>query len=195
MSLSEFWRQVAHLVLGSFGAFLVLIDFATLERVTFFIPWAFAVMKLIQGDYFPIFSPLLNNLERPEDLKTNPGRSVIAFLISVWLLLFFFPKPIVLASIMIWSVGDAIGHMFGATFGRIPSIINRRKNIEGVILGFLFSVLAAHIFVPRPLAIFGAGLGMFVELLPHKVFGRHIPDNFTIPLASAVAMAVVSMLV
>ncbi len=111
------------------------------------------------------------------------------------MLLFFFPKSIVLASMMIWAVGDAVGHMFGATFGRIPSRINRLKNLEGVIIAFFFSALAARIFVPWPLALFGAGVGMFVELLPHNVFGKHIPDNFTIPLAAAVAMAVVLVFV
>ena len=195
LSIEEFWRQVVHLLFGSLTAFLVWIDFATLERVTIVIPLAFAVMKLIQMDYFPIFSPLLNRLERPEDLKKTPGRTVLAFLLSCWLLLFFFPKSIVLASIMIWTVGDAVGHMFGAAFGRVSTRINRLKNIEGIIIAFLFSVLAAGIFVPRTLALFGAGVGMLVELLPHTIFGRRIPDNFTIPFASAVAMAVVQMLV
>lgn len=193
LSVFELKRKVAHLIFGIITVILIKAGFGTIGRLTILIPLTFAIIKLIKADYFPVLSRAFRHLERPDDLESNPGRSVIAFLVSLWLLLFFFPQPIVLASVMIWSVGDSVGHLFGASFGSIPSGIDRRKNIEGVIIAFLFSVLAAHIFVPRPLAIFGSGIGIFVELLPHEILGRKIPDNFTMPLASAVAMAVVSL--
>lgn len=113
----------------------------------------------------------------------------MAFLVSLWLLLMYVPQRIVLASIMVWTFGDSVGHLFGASFGKMPSRINPAKSIEGALAAFLFSVLAAHIFVGRAEALFGSGFAVLVELLPHRIAGRHVPDNFTVPLAAAAGMA------
>ena len=61
--------------------------------------------------------------------------------------------------------------------------------IEGAIVAFLFAVLGANIFVTNSQALIGSGFAVLVELLPHRIAGRHVPDNFTVPLAAAVGMA------
>jgi dolichol kinase len=72
---------------------------------------------------------------------------------------------------------------FGKT--RIP--FNKGKNLEGTFFGFLFVFLGAMIFVDPTRALVAAVVGMLVEALPSP-----INDNLTIPLASGLAVALIS---
>ncbi len=197
LSLFEFRRQLAHIIFGLIVVGLIFVGWATAERVLISLPIALGMLKLLQAGHFPILSPAFNKLERENDMKINPGISIMVFLVALWLLLFALENynvNIVMGSVIIWAFGDSIGHIFGASFGRISTTIDRTKKIEGVVVAFLFAVLAARIFVQRDMAIAGAGVGVFVELLKLRVLGRRIPDNFTVPLAAAFAMVVVGLL-
>lgn len=185
----EFRRKLAHILFGILTTLLVFIGVATAERALILLPVAYGMLLLVKAGYFPVLTPAFESMEREHDLRNRPGVSVMAFLVSLWLLLMYFPQRTVLGSLMIWTFGDSVGHLFGASFGRIPSRINPAKNIEGAIAAFLFAVLGANIFVTNSEALFGSGFAVLVEMLPHRVAGRHVPDNFTVPLAAAAGMA------
>ena len=168
LSAFEFRRKLAHILFGILTTLLVLAGIATSERALILLPVAYCMILLVKAGYFPVLTPAFRAMEREEDLMNRPGVSVMAFLVSLWLLLMYFPLEIVLGSLMVWTFGDSVGHLFGASFGKMPSLINPSKMIEGAI---------------------GSGFAVLVELLPHRFAGRHVPDNFTVPLAAAVGMA------
>jgi len=55
-------------------------------------------------------------------------------------------------------------------------------------VGAVIAAVAASIFVPFPVALAAAGLAMFVETLPLRVYSWDIDDNITIPLVAGVVM-------
>ena len=189
LSVFEFRRKLAHILFGILTTLLVLAGIATSERALILLPVAYCMILLVKAGYFPVLTPAFKAMERDENLLNRPGVTVMAFLVSLWLLLMYFPLEIVLGSLMVWTFGDSVGHLFGASFGKMPSLINPSKMIEGAIVAFLFAVLGANIFVTNSQALIGSGFAVLVELLPHRFAGRHVPDNFTVPLAAAAGMA------
>ena len=190
LSRLEFWRKTTHLLFGLLAAFVTWAGIVNPLTVLLLVPLCLAFVVLAKSGYAPLLSPLCASMEREENSHL-PGKTAMYFIVSWAVLLWWFPLEIVLASILILSFGDSIGHLVGAAFGRIPTLVNPRKNWEGIVAGFLTAAMAAYLLVPREAAIFGAAVAMGVEALPHRIHGWELPDNFTVPLAAALAMSAV----
>jgi HAD superfamily phosphoserine phosphatase-like hydrolase len=140
----------------------------------------------IRGTYIPVISSItLRAANKPElyEIATAP----ISFALGIAISLLIFPAPICYVAITILTLGDGFAHIFGMKLGRTPLLFNKGKNIEGTIFGFLFSFLAALIFVDPIRALIGAAVGMIVEGLPLPV-----NDNLTMPLASGLILTLIS---
>ena len=129
---------------------------------------------------------ILQIFEREKDIKTFPGRGSFFLVFGAWLALAVFPKPIVLASVTIMAIGDSLATIIGKYIGRIPLPFNKEKSLEGSMIAFLGSVLAASYFVPFPQAMIGGAAAMFIEALPLK-----IDDNAIIPLIAGWTMMLI----
>jgi len=141
----------------------------------------------IHGYNFPVASTITWNATiAPEmyEFVTAP----IFFAVGIMLALILFPTPVNYAAIAIFTLGDSIATLFGKRLGGRVFPYNKGKRIRGTLLGFFFAWLGALLFVANPLeAFFGALVGMLVETLPSPV-----SDNLTIPLASGLALLLIS---
>lgn len=112
-------------------------------------------------------------------LETSP----IFFGIGVSVTLLLFEPNAGFAAIAIISIGDMSAKLAGAQFGRHPIVFNKKKTIEGSLVGFTLAFLGALIFIPAIPALIGAAVGMFVEALPLR-----IDDNLSVPLAAGLSI-------
>ena len=119
--------------------------------------------------------------------------SMTFFLTAVFLLFLLFPKEIASISIIFVIFGDLAAKFFGIFYSKINFW---NKSVEGSLSYFIFSLLAATIFiqiVPFPyfLVILGAATATLVDIF--SPFG--IDDNFTVGLISAGAMLAIRTLI
>ena len=140
----------------------------------------------ILGNNIPVLSSITwkaANKAELYEIATAP----ISFALGIALSLLIFPAPIPYVAITILTLGDGFAHIFGMKFGKTRLPLNKGKNLEGSIFGFLFAFLAALIFVDPVRALIGAAVGMIVEGLPLPV-----NDNLIMPLASGLALSLIS---
>lgn len=123
-----------------------------------------------------IFSPLL----RQKESKTIHGSSY--YFLSAWLVILFFDKNIAVVSILFLSIGDFLAGVVGTFCGKIK--VFGEKTLEGFIAFWVVSLVLALFFFPFRVSIIASFVGALVEILPIP-----INDNFTIPIASAITLA------
>ena len=100
----------------------------------------------------------------------------------------FFPKPIVLLSVLYLAIGDPIAAVVGSLYGRHKLI--GKKSVEGALANWICSSLATLALgscyfgfsfeKSILLALVGGIISVVAELFPAP-----IDDNFTIPVLSA----------
>lgn len=86
------------------------------------------------------------------------------------------------AGIIILAFGDGFSAMSVLIERR--KFINKNTSIEGTLMGFITAFVGASLFVPIPVALVGAFVGMLVE-----AFFPTIDDNLIIPIFSAFVMS------
>jgi phosphoserine phosphatase SerB len=140
----------------------------------------------IQGVNIPILSSITWKAANKTELYEFAA-APIHFALGIAISLLIFPAPIRYVAITILTLGDGSAHIFGMKLGRTPLPFNKGKNIEGTLFGFLFAFLGAMIFVDPARALVAAAVGMLIEALPLP-----INDNLTMPLASGLALLLIS---
>ncbi len=140
----------------------------------------------VRGINIPILSSITWRAAKKTELYEF-ATSPIHFAVGIAISLLIFPAPIRYVAITILTLGDAFAHIFGMKFGKTRIPFNKGKNLEGTLFGFLFAFLGAMIFVDPTRALIAAAVGMLVESLPTP-----INDNLTMPLASGLALALIS---
>jgi len=136
----------------------------------------------------PVLSFFLDNFERKEEKGKLPGRAIIFAIVGSLLALQLFERNIALASIVILIFADPISHLVGKNLGKTKSFLDKRKNIEGHIVGAIVSSLFAMFFVHPVLAIAGSLTAMFFESVIIEIQKIELDDNLVIPLAAGTAM-------
>jgi len=136
---------------------------------------------------------LFGKVMRREELKSVSGNSY--YILGLFVLVLFFPKPIVLLSALFLALGDPIAAIVGSSVGRIK--ITKRKTLEGALANWICCSLISFFFGQSYLALsapeafrfglLGGTLSMLVELIPSP-----LDDNFTIPVGSAILLSVLS---
>lgn len=106
-----------------------------------------------------------------------------------------FDRDIALASIMILALGDSVGHLFGAKFGRLRNIFNWRgsKLFEGTLMGSAAGFVGAVLFVPIPHAFFGSFGAMAAEVVKIELNDTALDDNMVVPLVAGTVMLLMRM--
>ena len=138
----------------------------------------------------PYITETLRLLGIPEDREGKPFLSPIYASLGIFITSAFFTPQIALAAISILVFGDGFAALMGRAIGENPLIINNRKTVEGSLTGFFMGVVGCQLFVPLKFALIGSVVGMIIEALPIP-----LNDNFTVPVFSALCMAVVYTLI
>ena len=116
--------------------------------------------------------------------ETNTLMGSTYFLFSSVLVVFFFPKSIAVASLLILILSDTAAAMVGKGIGKVP-IFGGGKTLEGSLAFLVSSQLIVWIY-PGLNHLWGAAASIgatVIEVLPVKV-----DDNLTIPLIAGAIM-------
>jgi len=124
-------------------------------------------------------------LERENHLFNIPLRGLIFFLLGVTVTIYFFDLLPALGGIVVLSVADSIGTLYGKYMGRLHIPWNKDKHLEGPIIGGGLAALACVSFLPVLPALVGAYVGAFIDTLTIRIFGFELDDNLIIPIISA----------
>lgn len=112
--------------------------------------------------------------------------SISLFLISAFLLILLFPKPIAIVAMVFLIFGDVFAKFFGLEYGKIE--IFAPKTLEGSLAHLTVCLLVGYLMLPyvdlSPIIIAtGALVATIVEALPLR-----INDNFSVSISAALAM-------
>lgn len=190
---SELGRKILHVMIGV-GALALLINNLITPFIVFVILIICIVLSLLSLRFkLPVVSFFLNNFEREEEKVKLPGRGLIVSIAGSLLALQLFERNIALASIIILVFGDPVSHLIGKLFGKTKSFIDKRKNIEGHLAGFVVASLFAMFFVHPVLAIAGSLIAMLFEAIIIEIQRIELDDNLMIPLAAGTTMFLIRM--
>ncbi len=188
----ELRRQVAHLVTGTVIVFLLKLQLLN-EQLLFIILILGGLLSILIRFYrIPVIDRILLFFERPEDLKSFPGKGSFFLVLGSLLSLQFFQRDIALAAISIMAVGDAITTVIGTYFGKIKNPLNPNKHLEGTAIAIVVSTFAAFFFVSFPAAFFGSVAGMVFESVTVRYISQVIDDNVVIPVVAGLVMTLLS---
>ncbi len=190
-------RAFLHMVLGI--SMLVLLNAHIINGFQIFILIIlFGIVSLIYKRHkIPIISFFFENYERPEVLKTFPGKGLITLLTGILLAYELYPFDIAAVSIIVISLLDPMSRVFGMSFGRTINILDpkKKKYIEGHIVGGIASFLVSMIFVSPIESFLAAIIGIISESVVVEMNGESIDDNILVPLAVGASLVVFRMYV
>jgi dolichol kinase len=185
----EVRRQTAHLFIGL--ALLLLLQWHLITPgILLGILCLGGLLSLLSLRWkLPGIQPILDTFDRPHHRKTFPGQGSFFLVLGVLLSILIFPEPIALASIAIMALGDSVTNVFGRYFGEVRLPYNRKKTVDGVLIGIGAATLGALFFVPFSVALMASTVAMFVETLDLKI-GVPIDDNLLVPIVAGGVMLV-----
>lgn len=192
-NILELRRQFAHICFGVIILWAIHFDLLGTSTLLFILILLFLLLYLIKrGVRVYLLYPILTFFERKKHLEKYPGRGLFFFLLGVMLTQIFFPnKQILIASISVLVVGDAVTNLAGRNFGKIKNPLNTKKTVEGTLAGILFSFLVLTLFYSWPIALQSAVIAMIVEIPNIKILGFPVDDNLLIPLMTAAYLSFV----
>ncbi|MBI2646319.1 MAG: hypothetical protein HYW85_04720 [Deltaproteobacteria bacterium] len=129
-----------------------------------------------------LFSPLMRKKELFSPSATTP------FLLSSFIVIALFPKPIAIVSMLCLAFGDVAACMIGLRFGKDKLFQN--KSLQGSIACFVvcflltLAFLIAHRISSNNIAVI-ALVGGLAATLGELIAVKPLDDNFTIPVVTA----------
>ncbi len=139
----------------------------------------------IRGKSLPIFSTITRHAASQSELRQF-ALAPIYFAFGILVTLLIFPAPVSSAAIAIFTIGDSTASIIGGTISKKPLPFNGAKTLEGCLAFFIFSFLAASLFISPWFALIGALVGMIVEYLPLP-----INDNVLIPIITGLVLRLI----
>ncbi len=183
ISALELRRQFLHMAFGIFLMTMLYFNIFTIWHLIGILILGIILSRLCKSFTVPIASWIIDKFERPENLKTFPGKGPIFFVLGSIIVVYFFPLKIALASIIILTLGDSLAHIFGKLLSN--RTYKYLKSIEGTIVGIAFSFFGALLFVNVFAALSGSLLSMTLESLKLN----YIDDNLLVPVTAALIMS------
>lgn len=196
-SLPHLGRKFYHFLMGiicfSLYAFFLTREEALLALAV--IGGSFVVLDIIrlQSSWVnEVALRLFGKLMRREELKSVSGNSF--YVLGLLTIVLFFPKPIVLLSILFLAIGDPVAAVFGTLYGKHKII--GKKSLEGSAANFLFSTVASILFGVFYLHLAGTSLlwlgvlGGLVSVAA-ELFPAPVDDNFSIPVFSSLLISAI----
>ena len=180
-------RQLFHLVLGLLIVLLIYLDLLTAFLIGIVILIGLILSFVTRRYRIPVIDWFLQTFERDEDIKQIPGKGVIFMFVGAFIMVFFFPKNVALASMIILALGDSIAPLFGR-YGKIRHPFSKRKFLEGAIVGFIAAFLGAMLFVEANAALFAALAAMIIEGIDLELRINPLDDNVVMPLVAGIVI-------
>ena len=187
----ELWRAVVHVLISLSLIALVELGMTPFELFLILIV-AIITSMIYKRVKIPVISIFLENLERPDVLKTFPGRGLVFLLTGMLLAYKLFPHDIAMTSMITLGLLDPISKIFGMSFGRTLNILDpkHKKYLEGHLVGGTTTFLASLAFVNPIEAFIAAVVGAVSESVIVDLNGQALDDNIVIPLSVGSALVV-----
>ena len=165
-------RKQALLILAPVTAGFFLVDISK-HFVPFLSTW-----------YHATFGTMLRHHELNKERLHLNGATWIT--LAAFVLIACFPKTVAVAAFAMVSISDTVAALVGKRFGRHRY---GQKSIEGSLAFFVSAVLVVALIpgLLLPVGIVMALAGTIAEALALKIGAFRIDDNFSVPLAGAVA--------
>jgi len=163
---------------------IYLIDNLTVAMLLFIAVFIYSVSEFlrINGTNVPIISCITQwaaNEPEIHEFNTAP----ITYAVGIAISLLIFPSRIGYAAITVLALGDSSASILGKRYGKIKFQFNKRKSLEGSVIGFFIAFMGALLFVDPKTALVGAAAGILIEALPLP-----IDDNLLMPLLAGASM-------
>jgi diacylglycerol kinase (CTP) len=139
----------------------------------------------INKTVFKIFKPIM----RESEAKSLAGTTYL--LSGVTVVLFLFPREVVIPALLFLAFADPLASFFGIRFGKDK--IFGHKSVQGTLAAFIIcaTLLGLYLYLTEMLiekifivSILGGIIGALAELVP---IGK-MDDNFTLPILSAIGL-------
>jgi len=189
----EFRRKLFHLIFGLSLLIGIYSRFLGLRELVGLLALGVVLSILCRHHRIPLISRLIDAFERPEYVKTMPGRGALYEVTGVLLSVALFPRDIALASTAIMAIGDSIAPLIGQ-FGKVKHFFNSRKMIEGTIAAIICSAWGASFFVAPVEALCASTVSMAAEVFEIRLRKRIIDDNISVPLLSGAVIVIIRAL-
>lgn len=176
------------------GAAIILLNRALGPSFTLSLIAAVSILYLVsealraRGRGLPLFFEV-TMLAATKEEKMAPALKPLYYALGIAFSILIFPRAIEDLAIIMLTVGDGLAGAFGRLFGRIPIPYNKRKTVEGSLLGFSFAFLSAAFLAPVEAALVGAVAGALTESL-----GK-LEDNLLVPLSSGAVAWLFTLLI
>jgi glycerol-3-phosphate acyltransferase PlsY len=177
-------RKLLHLLTAIFPILYIylerremLILLFSLTLISYFADVLRLEIKPLSRLFYRFFEKMLWEKEK----RIFTGAST--YLLSAFLTVFLFSKPVSITALLFLSVGDTTAYFVGTRLGRIS--IAGEKTLEGSFSCFILCTIISFLVPDLPLKVtIGGALGAsLVELFP---FG--VDDNLMLPLVSGLIM-------
>lgn len=190
IKLLEARRQLFHAIVG-----ILIVAFFYYDILPLWLFFIIAVTALViymawEEGYQPVLDWFIRNFERD---KAEKGIGALWYVLGCFFTLLLFPKHIALAALMILALGDSVSHFFGQFFGKIPHPFNKKKNVEGTLLGILAGFAGSVIFVDALPAFVAAFVAMNAEVIEWKIGRWKLNDNFYIPIFAGIVLFLLTL--
>ncbi len=179
----EIRRNVFHLIIGLLIVLLVYLDLLTPFLIGIIILIGLLVSLITRKYKLPGIDWFLKTFDREEDIKQIPGKGIIFMFVGAFIAVFFFPKDIALAAVIILALGDSVSRLVGP-FGYLKHPFHSEKFLEGVIAGAFAATLGAMFFVPFVQAFFASVVAMLIEGVDLEIKKIRVDDNLMIPVVA-----------
>lgn len=184
-------RQLFHAIAGIL--IVVFFYYHILSLWLFFIViiTAIIIYRMWEEGHQRLLDWFMKNFERN---KAEKGIGALWYVFGCFFTLLLFPKNSALAALMILALGDSVSHFFGQFYGRIPHPLNKKKNVEGTLLGILTGFAGAALFVAPLHAFIAAFIAMNVEVVEWKIGLWKLNDNFVIPMVAGFVLFLLAVI-
>lgn len=135
----------------------------------------------------PVISWFLDKFDRPNDKKKFPGKGAFYLIVGSFLVVSLFDTTVASAAILILAVGDSVGHLVGASFGKISHPFHADKKLEGSIAGLVAATALVSFLVGFIPALIASFVAMLVEMVDFERF--QVNDNILVPFVSALVLS------
>ncbi len=176
-------REVLRQLIHFSGIFLVFIARIFGAYTSWLISLAlfifFIMLYIAKKKNIPYFIWLIN-LTSSFERKGNNYEGAIYFFLSATFVFFIFPVEIASIAIFVLCVYDSLATLSGKFLGKRRIIF--KKSVEGVVCGFVFTVIFGSLIFPFHKIFLATLVGALVELIPK------INDNISIPFSVALVL-------
>ncbi len=179
----ELWRKVAHLILGTIFAFLVVsLPHALVIAINLLLIAGLLVSAYLYQVYkVRFFVWLFERFDRPGKFT---ARGAVIFFIGTLAAVLLFSPFIAALSILVLAISDAAATITGFYVGKHRLL--RSKTIEGTLAFFVSTVAILALFVAPTVTIAVALITAILEL----VTPTYIDDNLVLPVATGILLSV-----